>query len=153
MDDLMNRGRIMFIGAVCSRQVATCVADMTTFEIAKMMRSDHVGDLVVVEYRSGDPVPVGIVTDRDLVVKVMAMGLDPNHITAGDIMSRDLVTAYEGEVLDVAMQRMRGSGVRRVPLVDSAGVLVGIVSLDDIVNMLGLTLTNVSRVRQTEYST
>lgn len=141
----------MFIGAVCSRQVATCVADMSALDIAKIMRSDHVGDLVVVEYRGGDPVPVGIVTDRDLVIKVMAMGLDPKHVTVADVMSRNLVTAYEGEVLDVAMRRMRGSGVRRVPLVDSAGILVGIVSLDDIVNLLGSTLTDVSQVGRMEH--
>jgi len=141
----------MFIGAVCSRQVATCVADMTALDVAKIMRCDRVGDLVVVEYRGTDPIPVGIITDRDLVIKVMAMGLNPNHVTVGDVMSRELVTAYEGEVLDVAMQRMRGSGVRRVPLVDSAGVLVGIVSLDDIVKMLGFTLTNVSRVGGVEH--
>lgn len=141
----------MFIGAVCSRQVATCVAEMSALDVAKIMRCDHVGDLVVVEYRSGDPVPVGIVTDRDLVIKVMAMGLNPNHVTVGDVMSRDLIIAYEGEVLDVAMQRMRGSGVRRIPLVDSAGILVGIVSLDDIVKMLGFTLTNVSRVGRAEH--
>jgi CBS domain-containing protein len=141
----------MFIGAVCSRQVATCVAEMTAFDVARIMRLDQVGDLVVVEYRNGEPVPVGIVSDRDLVVNVMAMGMNPNQVTVGDVMSRELIIAHEGEVLDVALQRMRGAGVRRIPLVDSAGILVGIVSLDDIVKTLGFTLTNVSRVGKAEH--
>ncbi len=136
----------MYAGTVGTRQVETCSTQATILQVAELMRSEHVGDLVVVEYRNGNPIPVGIVTDRDLVVEVMAMKVRPESVTAGEIMSRKLVIAYEGEQLEVAMERMRGSGVRRVPLVDSAGVLVGIVTLDDIIGKLAATLADVSRV-------
>lgn len=138
----------MYAGTVGHRQVQTCNKGASILQVAELMRSEHVGDLVVVEYRGGEPVPVGIITDRDLVIEVMALKQDPTTITAADVMSRKLVIAYEGEQLDVAMDRMRWSGVRRIPLVDSAGVLVGIVTLDDIVEKLASTLANVSRVGQ-----
>jgi CBS domain-containing protein len=136
----------MYTGTVGSRKVETCGKNATILQVAELMRSEHVGDLVVVEYRGGEPIPVGIITDRDLVVTVMAMQVDPTSVIAEDVMSRKLVIAYEGEQLEVAMERMCGSGVRRIPLVDSGGVLVGIVTLDDIVEKLASTLANVSHV-------
>ena len=136
----------MYAGTVGTRKVETCGANATILQAAELMRSEHVGDLVVVEYRSGEPVPVGILTDRDLVVQVLAKRVDPTAVTVGDVMSRKLVIAYEGEQLEIAMERVRGAGIRRVPLVDSAGVLVGIVALDDIVERLSSTLADVSRV-------
>jgi CBS-domain-containing membrane protein len=145
-DRIQEGERTMYAGTVGTRQVETCSTQATILQVAELMRSEHVGDLVVVEYRNGNPIPVGIVTDRDLVVEVMAMKVRPESVTAGEIMSRKLVIAYEGEQLEVAMERMRGSGVRRVPLVDSAGVLVGIVTLDDIIGKLAATLADVSRV-------
>jgi len=130
----------MFIGEVCTREVATCAGNATAAQMAEMMRKDHLGDLIVVEYRSGDPVPVGIVTDRDLVTRVLAMELDASQVTATEIMSRPLVTAYEGEEVLVAFERLRDCHVRRIPLLDSAGVLVGIVSMNDIAALLNLSL-------------
>lgn len=130
----------MFIGEVCTRQVATCAGNATATQMAEMMRKDHLGDLIVIEYRNDEAVPIGIVTDRDLVTRVLAMELDATQVTATEIMSRPLVTAYEGEELLVAFERLRNSHVRRIPLLDSAGVLVGIVSMDDIAALLDLTL-------------
>lgn len=141
----------MHIGAVCTRQVVTCTANATILEVAKLMRSDHVGDVVVVEYSGDDPMPIGIVTDRDFVIEVMAEELDPDTVTAGDLMSGTLVVAYEGEGLDVAIERMHVAGIRRVPVVDSAGVLVGIVTLDDIVAMHAPTLGNVSHIGRLQH--
>lgn len=136
----------MLAGAVGTQNVETCGTHATVFQMAELMRNAHVGDLVVVEYHNGEPIPVGIVTDRDLVLQVMAKQGDPAIVTAADVMGKKLVLAYEGEQLEVAVERMRGSGVRRVPLVDSASVLVGIIALDDIVEKLASTLADVSRV-------
>jgi CBS domain-containing protein len=138
----------MYTGTVGQKQVQTCAKNATILQAAELMRIEHVGDLVVVEYRNGEPIPVGIVTDRDLVVEVMAKKIDPATILVGDVMSRKLVIAYEAEQLEVAMERMRWSGVRRIPLVNSAGALVGIVTLDDIIEKLAATLANVSHVGQ-----
>jgi CBS domain-containing protein len=136
----------MFAGAVGTQKVETCGTHATAFQMAELMRNAHVGDLVVVEHHNGEPIPVGIVTDRDLVLQVIAKRADPAIVTAADLMGKKLVLAYEGEQLEIAVERMRGSGVRRVPLVDSASVLVGIIAMDDIVEKLASTLADVSRV-------
>jgi CBS domain-containing protein len=99
------------------------------------MREYHVGDLVVVDESEGRRVPVGIVTDRDIVVGVLALGLDPAVLTVGDIMGSDLVTAAEDDDVYETLQIMRTRGVRRVPVVNTAGALVGIVALDDILEI------------------
>lgn len=138
----------MYAGTVCTRQVQTCSKNTSILQVAELMRSEHVGDLVVVEVSKGQQIPIGIITDRDLVVEVMAMKIDPASLTAAHVMSRKLVVAYEDEQLEVAMERMRWSGIRRIPLVDSAGVLVGIVTLDDIIAKLASTLANVAHVGQ-----
>lgn len=138
----------MYAGSVGTRQVQTCSKNTSILQVAELMRSEHVGDLVVVELSRGEKIPIGIITDRDLVVDVMAMKIDPASLTAADIMSRKLVVADEAEQLEVVMERMRWSGIRRIPLVDSAGVLVGIVTLDDIVAKFASTLANVAHVGQ-----
>jgi CBS domain-containing protein len=136
----------MYAETAATHQVETCGAGATILQVADLMRSLHVGDLVVVEYRKEKPMPIGIITDRDLVVKVLALRIDPSAITVGDVMSRKLVTVQVGEQLETAIERMRGSGVRRVPLVDAEGVLAGIVTLDDIVEKFSFAIADISRV-------
>ena len=130
----------MFISSVSTSHVQTCGPDASILKVAQQMRTANVGDVVIVEDRNGQAVPIGVVTDRDLVIHIMAKHLDPAQTTVMSIPRRKLVTAYEGEQLEVATQRMRWSGVRRIPLVDSGGALIGIISLDDIVNNLANTL-------------
>ncbi len=127
----------MSIGEICSRETVFTTRETTVATAARLMRHHHVGTLVVVEQMNGGRrVPVGIVTDRDVVVEVMATGLDPNAITVGDIMGQDLVTARESEGVLETMQIMRYKGVRRLPIVDKDGQLVGIVSFDDLLELL-----------------
>jgi CBS domain-containing protein len=89
---------------------------------------------------------VGIVTDRDAVVEVMATGLDPNTITVGDIMVQDLVTARESEGVLETMQIMRYKGVRRLPIVGKSGELIGIVSIDDLLEVLAEELSELAKI-------
>jgi CBS domain-containing protein len=120
---------------------------------ARLMRHHHVGTLVVVEEMNGGRrVPVGIVTDRDAVVEVMATGLDPNTITVGDIMEQELVTARESEGVLETMQIMRYKGVRRLPIVDKDGQLVGIVSFDDLLEILAEQLGELAKIVAREQS-
>lgn len=133
----------MFISSVCTSHVQTCRQDASILEVAQQMRIANVGDVVIVEDRNGQPVPIGVVTDRDLIIHIMAMHLDPTETTVMSIPRRKLITAYEGEQLEVATQRMRWSGIRRIPLVDSGGALIGIICLDDIVSSLAITLQQV----------
>jgi CBS domain-containing protein len=106
-------------------------------DAAKRMRTSHVGDLVVIENRNGRHFPVGIVTDRDIVISVVAG--DPEHIMyllVSDVMSDDLITAREHEGIETALKRMKEHGVRRLPVVDADGALVGILTLDDVLEYL-----------------
>jgi CBS domain-containing protein len=126
----------MPIGEICNREVVIAKKDETAVQAAKLMRTYHVGDLVVVDERTGKRIPVGIVTDRDIVVELVGREVDPRQFSVGDIMSRELVTAREEDGIFETIQRMRMHGVRRVPVVDSAGALVGIVSIDDLFALL-----------------
>jgi signal-transduction protein with cAMP-binding, CBS, and nucleotidyltransferase domain len=136
----------MQIGDVCTRNVIECGRKTTALEVAQLMRSSHVGDVVVVDQPNGKKVAVGIVTDRDLVVQVMALEADPGIVTAGELMAPELVTAAEANDVFDTVELMRFKGVRRVPVVDEHGELVGIVTLDDLLKVIGEHLTLLARV-------
>lgn len=127
----------MPIGEVCVRDVVVVSKDKTVQQAAVLMRRHHVGDLVVVEEKAdGRRVPVGIVTDRDIVVSVLATALDPQVYTVGDLVARELLTIAEDQGVFETIQYMRTNGVRRMPVVDLAGGLVGIISVDDLIQLL-----------------
>lgn len=134
----------MPIGEICNREVIIVQRDTTVQEAARLMRQHHVGALVVVEEVSGKRKPVGLVTDRDLVVEVLATQLDAGAITAGDIMLQELVTVPESSGVFEVIQFMRAKGVRRLPVVDGQGALVGIVALDDLLSLLAEELSELS---------
>jgi len=136
----------MSIGDFCNREVVIVARDATVGEAARLMRNRHVGSLVVVdEMIGGKRVPVGIVTDRDLVVEVMATGLDPNTITVSDIMASGLVTAREADEVLPTVELMHAKGVRRLPVVDAEGALAGILSIDDLIATMSDYLSALSK--------
>lgn len=126
----------MPISEICNREVVIVQPTDSALEAALVMRRHHVGDVLVVEERGGSRVPVGIVTDRDLVVEIMAPQLDPSTITAGDIMAPELATIKESAGMFEAVEFMRARGVRRLPVVDDHGGLIGILTLDDLLELL-----------------
>jgi CBS domain-containing protein len=151
MTQVPERKDDMSIGEICSRETVVTTRDTTVAAAARLMRQHHVGSLVVVEEMNGGKrVPVGIVTDRDAVIEVMATGLDPNTITVGDIMAADLVTARESEGVLETMQIMRYKGVRRLPIVDKEGQLVGIVSIDDLLEVLAEEFSELAKIMARE---
>src|SRR5689334_19588992 len=115
----------MRLGDICIRNVVSAERRMSINEAARLMRTHHVGTLVVVDAGRRGPTPVGIVTDRDIVVQVLAPGLDPALLTVGDIMPLDLITAPENQEVFETIQQMQNHGVRRMPVVDNDGVLTG----------------------------
>lgn len=117
---------------VCVHDVVAIEHDIPLVQCAKIMHDAQVGSLVVTEVRDGLSIPVGILTDRDIAVKVVAFSLDPDVFTARDIMAQPLVTAQPEEDLRLVLSRMRNNGVHRVPVVSSNGALVGILAVDDI---------------------
>ncbi|HUX90781.1 MAG TPA: CBS domain-containing protein [Gallionellaceae bacterium] len=136
----------MPVSDICNREVIIVQRETTVNEAAKLMRQHHVGSVVVVEERKGVKVPVGIVTDRDLVVEVMAPDLVQMVITVADIMGQKLVTVQDGMGIYESIQYMRGEGVRRLPVVDSKGGLIGILALDDLLELLAEELLDLSRL-------
>lgn len=136
----------MPVSEICNREVVIVEPGDTTLEAAKLMRQHHVGDVVVVEDRGGLRIPSGIVTDRDLVVEILATKLDSATITVGDIMASELVTVKEDTGVFEAIQYMRAKGVRRLPVVNDRGGLVGILALDDLLELLAEELLALSRL-------
>jgi CBS domain-containing protein len=136
----------MTIGQICNREVVSAARDTTVQAAAKLMRHHHVGTVVVVDEREEGRVPVGIVTDRDIVIEVCAVDLNQNVITVDDIMAPELVTVREDEGLLETVEIMRSKGVRRLPVVDKDGRLAGIVSVDDMLELLTEQMAEMARI-------
>ncbi len=123
-------------GEVCTRIVTIAYRGMALSEAARLMRESHVGCLVVVEEDDPGRVVVGMLTDRDIVVCVVARDLDARQLPLSEAMTTDVVTAREEDsVLDL-LELMRRKGVRRVPVTGAQGVLVGLVTLDDLLEVM-----------------
>jgi len=136
----------MHIGEICTRSVVTCGRDTSALELARMMRERHVGDVVVVDEGVDGATPIGVVTDRDLVVEVMAAGVDPDLLRAGDMVVGELATALDTELVYDAIWHMRSLGVRRLPVVDANNHLRGLLTADDVARFLAQELTEVARI-------
>ena len=127
----------MTVGEMCKRNVAIAEKNETIIDAANHMRTAHVGDLVVIETQQNRRVPVGIITDRDIVVGAVAPnGGHLDTLVVGDIMSADPATAREAEPLEAALKKMEEGGVRRLPVVDGDGALIGILTFDDALQVL-----------------
>jgi CBS domain-containing protein len=136
----------MPIGEICNRKVIVAQRDDSVLEAAKLMRQHHVGAVLVVEERNGKRVPVGVVTDRDLIVEIIAPELDPEAITVGDIMQQEVAVIDENIGVFETIRYMRGKGIRRLPVVDGSGGLVGIVTLDDLLMLLAEELDALAKL-------
>ncbi len=126
----------MPIGTIRNREVVTANRGTKVSEAAQLMRKHHVGDVVVVDQVGGREVPCGMVTDRDIVITVIAQGVDPEGVVLSDIMSSDIVVGRETDGVADTIQVMRTKGVRRLPIVDALGARVGIVTADDLLALL-----------------
>lgn len=126
----------MKVGELCNREVVIAQREQTIKEVAKLMRARHVGSVVVVEGSAACARPVGIITDRDLVVEIMAQEVDEEKVTVGDIMASDLLLAREDDSVADTIRLMRSRGVRRVPVVSEQGWLAGILAADDFLEFL-----------------
>lgn len=126
----------MKVGEYCNRNVVMMNGDDSVKTAAELMRKHHVGDIVLVSRRDGRCFPIGIVTDRDLVLEVMATGLDAKSITVIDIITQPVLLAHEHDSLYESLELMRDKGIRRLPVVDEDNALVGMITLDDITEIL-----------------
>lgn len=125
---------------VAVRRVVTAGLDESVACAAQRMRDEHVGDVIVVHRDR----PVGIVTDRDLVVRVLAAERDPDSLSVGDVMTRAPATVTEDSDVFEVLEQMHRTGARRMPVVDESGALVGVLALADIVAWLARQMSVVS---------
>lgn len=133
----------MSVGEVCNREVVVVGHEATAGEAAQLMREFHVGDLVVVESQGERNIPIGIVTDRDLVIEVLAQGVGAGSVCLRDVMAEPLETAGEEDDVLETLHRMRSKGLRRMPVVSADGSLAGILTVDDILDLLSEELMDV----------
>lgn len=136
----------MRAGEFCNREVVVVDEDRSITEAAQIMREYHVGDVVICKARNGKQVPVGIFTDRDIALEIVAKGTDPESISVSDAMSFELTTVTEDDDLMQVIEVMRDKGIRRVPVVDADKVLVGILTVDDIVDLLSEVLIDLAHL-------
>jgi CBS domain-containing protein len=141
----------MAIGEICSREVLFARRDTTVKAAAALMRESHMGSIIVVDEPNGKRIPAGILTDRDIVVAVVALGLDPNAIQVGDVMSQELLAVREDAGIAETVELMRMKGVRRLPVTDDAGALVGIVAADDILTLLAEEMSALAKMISREH--
>jgi CBS domain-containing protein len=135
----------MTVGEFCNRQVVIVRPNDKLSEAAQRMRDFHVGALIVVGDEDGRRIPVGVLTDRDLVVSVLTGGRgDLDTLSVGDVMTANPVTAREGDNLLDALKKMRSFGIRRLPIVNEQGGLEGIITFDDLVGVLAEELSDLS---------
>jgi len=140
----------MPIGEICNREVVIIRKEDSIRDAAKLMRDFHVGDVVVVEEREGQVIPVGVLTDRDIVVELIAKEVPLDSISVEDVMSYDLLSVLENSGIWDAIQCMRGKGVRRIVVVDDKGSLVGVLSLDDLLELLSSELSDLAKLSMKE---
>ncbi len=132
----------MNVGELCIREVVIAEKDTSIYQVAKLMREHHVGDVVIIEEKNGENMPVGIITDRDIVIELLATDVNLNTIAVGDVMSFDLLTTLESDDIFVLIKKMQTKGVRRVPVVNNRGGLEGIISVDDLIDIFSEQMMN-----------
>jgi len=132
----------MGIVKCCREQVVAVSLDTPAVDVARIMGEKNVGSVVVI---SSDNRPAGILTDRDLAVRVMAQEKNPGEVRAEEVMTRDVITFQDSMGIYEAIRKMTDEGIRRMPVVDDAGKLIGIVTMDDIVRMLGEEMAAIAK--------
>jgi predicted transcriptional regulator len=135
---MAKRRKAMRVETLCQRLVFTIGRCDEINRAAQLMREKHIGYLVVVETdaEGGFPRPVGVLTDRDIVIGVLAPEVDPKAVTVGDIMTRKPIAVGEFDSVETALHTMRQFGVRRLPVVNDRGGLVGVLSADDVLKVI-----------------
>ncbi len=141
----MREARVT-VGEACTRDVVICLAQDTLVDAARQMRARRIGNVVVVEEHGGHRRAVGILTDRDLVTRSLAV--EPDALESqrvGDAMSQRPVTITEDASLSDALQKMRAHAIRRLPVAGAEGELVGIIAFDDVLDLLTPDLIGLAR--------
>lgn len=135
-------------GEICNRIVAERA--MTVLAAAQRMREQHVGCLVVVDETGSGRIVAGMLTDRDIVTGVIAKALDPAQLRVEDVMTTHVVTVQESNAFAELLATMRRNGLRRLPVTDAKGALVGLVTLDNLLEIMAEQMRTVVQAIQAE---
>lgn len=141
----------MTIGEICTREVVYVGRNESAAEAARLLRQHHVGCLVVLDPPEAGGKPAGVVTDRDIAVGIVATALDAERTPVEAVMRPGLAFIREDEGLGRAVALMRAEGVRRLPVVDAKGALVGIVSADDLLELVAEEVSGLAAMLGREF--
>lgn len=141
----------MLIKDLCTLDVVYVEPATSALAAARLMRERHVGDLVVVDEARGAQEPIGVVTDRDIVIEVLGKDLDPAKVSVRQIMRTPVVVAQSNEDVATAIERMRAHGVRRIPVMGGDGTLAGILCFDDLILQLASDASALAEVVRREH--
>ncbi|ARB91277.1 CBS domain-containing protein [Legionella longbeachae] len=133
----------MIVGEYCNRDVVVINCNESVKNAAELMRHYHVGDLVLIEEQKNQKTPIGIVTDRDLVIEVMAAGIAPESLLIKDIVTEPFSSVFENDNLLDALELMHSKKIRRLPVINNDKALVGIITLDDFIEILAENMAKV----------
>jgi CBS domain-containing protein len=140
----------MSVGRVCSRETVICRGGESLATVARLMTERHVGSVVVVDDHGGAVFPIGMLTDRDIVRAALSAGRSLEQMTALAAATPDPLVVREDDDLAEALDLMLRRGVRRAPVIDRSGALVGIVAVDDLVGYLGEQIAKLARLVETQ---
>ncbi|MBU6153523.1 MAG: CBS domain-containing protein [Bdellovibrionales bacterium] len=141
----------MILEKIANRNVVTIPENATMELAAKTMRDQHVGCVVVVEDKGLRKIPIGIITDRDIVVSTSAFGIAPSTVYVRDVMSSAVVTARKNDSFNHVLMLMKEHGVKRIPIVDSEGALMGIVTNHELMTVLSDELNVLLKVTDRQH--
>jgi len=142
----------MSAGEYCNRDVVVISKAEPVSEAVSLMRKHHVGDVIVIEQTKQGAVPVGILTDRDIVLEILAEDVDLGTVNIGDVMSYELITVTENTTLIDTIKLMRQNGIRRIPVVNDKGILAGLLSVDDLLELLAEQINDIVALISKEQS-
>lgn len=141
----------MKVKRIYSRDIVRAPRSCSLEGAAMLMRKHHVGLLVVTEDAPEEERAIGVLTDRDMVLQAMADGIGPRDTSIGEIMTPRLATISENADVFEALESMRTNAVRRLAVSGEKGALVGVVSLDDVIDAFGAELASLAAVIRSEY--
>jgi len=133
----------MSVGKYCNREVVAVSRYDSIKEAIGLMRQHHIGDVVVVEGEAGVKKPVGILSDRDIVIELLAKDVPLDTVRVSDVMSYELATIPEETDLLDALEFMKVKAVRRLPVTDNEGNLVGLLTTDDVLELMAEQLNSI----------
>lgn len=136
----------MTIKKVCGCDVVTVSDNMTVSDAAKLMKQHNVGDIVVVKNKGADEQIVGIITDRDIVIRIVADEEDPKQFLISDVMSTDLLILKSYQGVSQSLDMMCAKGVRRAPIVDENNQLIGIATVDDLFVLISEEASSIAKL-------